>query len=113
MQDFADWEGYEARLELDRLAEGRKRFKGVLAGVEGDNVGIDLEGEADTAMVPFAWIVEAKLSLTDQLMKKGAEARAARLAEQGLTEDTDDLEDEDASDPDALAPPEPEHEEGR
>jgi ribosome maturation factor RimP len=31
-------------------------------------------------MVPFAWIVEAKLVLTDQLMKRGAEVRAARLA---------------------------------
>ena len=38
LKDFETYEGYEARLELDRLAEGRKRFKGVLAGVEGENV---------------------------------------------------------------------------
>jgi len=79
LQDFATYEGYEARLELDRVAEGRKRFKGLLAGVEGDAVAIDLEGEEETAMVPFAWIVEAKLVLTDQLMKRGADVRAARL----------------------------------
>jgi ribosome maturation factor RimP len=79
LADFAHYEGYEARLELDRLAEGRKRFKGVLAGVEGDSVAIDLDGEAETALVPFAWISDAKLVLTDQLMKRGAEARAARL----------------------------------
>jgi ribosome maturation factor RimP len=79
LADFEAYEGYEARLELDRLAEGRKRFKGVLAGVEGDSVAIDLEGEAETALVPFAWITDAKLVLTDQLMKKGAAARAARL----------------------------------
>jgi ribosome maturation factor RimP len=78
-KDFEAYEGYEIKLELDRLAEGRKRFRGVLAGVEGDQVGIDLEGEAETAMVPLAWIVEAKLVLTDQLMKRGAEERAARL----------------------------------
>jgi len=77
--DFEHYEGYEARLELDRLAEGRKRFKGVLAGVDGDQVAIDLEGEAETAMVPFAWIAEAKLVLTDELMKRGAAARAERL----------------------------------
>lgn len=80
LKDFETFEGYEARLELDRLAEGRKRFKGVLAGVEGDQVAIDLEGETDTALVPFAWITEAKLVLSDELMKRGAEIRAARLA---------------------------------
>jgi ribosome maturation factor RimP len=88
LADFEHYEGYEARLELDRLAEGRKRFKGVLAGVEGDQVAIDLEGEDQTAMVPFAWIAEAKLVLTDELMKRGAAARAARLqSEQQQTTD--------------------------
>jgi ribosome maturation factor RimP len=81
LQDFETYEGYEAKIELDRLAEGRKRFRGVLAGVEGDAVAIDLEGEDHTALIPFAWLVEAKLVLTDELMKRGAEARQARLAE--------------------------------
>ena len=70
----------EARIELDRVAEGRKRFRGVLAGVEGDAIGIDLEGEDSTAMIPFEWIVDAKLILTDALMKRGADERAARLS---------------------------------
>ena len=81
LKDFETFEGHEARLELDRMAEGRKRFRGVLAGVEGDNVGIDLEGEEATALIPFSWITEAKLILTDELMKRGAEQRAARLSE--------------------------------
>ncbi len=80
LKDFANYEGFEARLELDRVAEGRKRFKGQLAGVEDGQVAIDLEGEEATAMIPFAWIVEAKLMLTDQLMKRGADERATRLA---------------------------------
>jgi ribosome maturation factor RimP len=79
LKDFATYEGHEARIELDRVAEGRKRFRGVLAGIEGDNIGIDLEGEEATAMVPFSWIVDAKLILTDALMKRGAEERAARI----------------------------------
>jgi ribosome maturation factor RimP len=79
LKDFATYEGHEARIELDRMAEGRKRFRGVLAGIEEDNIGIDLEGEDATAMVPFSWVVEAKLILTDALMKRGAEVRAARL----------------------------------
>ena len=79
LKDFETYEGYEGRLELDRLAEGRKRFRGILAGVEGDNIAIDLEGEEETTLIPFAWIVEAKLVLTDELMKRGAEERAQRL----------------------------------
>ncbi len=80
LKDFESYEGYEARIELDRLAEGRKRFRGKLAGVEDDSIAIDLEGEDETALIPFAWVSDAKLVLTDQLMKRGAESRAARLA---------------------------------
>ena len=83
VKDFEAYEGFEARLELDRLADKRKRFKGVLAGVEDvagkPHVAIDLEGEAETALVPFAWVQDAKLSLTDELLKRGAEKRAERL----------------------------------
>lgn len=82
LKDFDAYAGYEARLELDRMAEGRKRFKGVLAGVDGDLVDIDQEGEAQTTQIPFAWIVEAKLTLSDAIMQRGAEQRAARLAAQ-------------------------------
>jgi ribosome maturation factor RimP len=85
LKDFVTYEGMEARLELDRLAEGRKRFRGRLAGVEGDNVGVDTEEEPDvTVYVPFAWIIEAKLVLNDELMKLGAEQREARLHTQSL-----------------------------
>ena len=81
LKDFETYEGLAARIELDRLADGRKRFKGELAGIEGDMVAINLEEEeAETALIPFAWIIEAKLILTDDLMKRGAEIRAARLS---------------------------------
>jgi ribosome maturation factor RimP len=76
--DFDLFEGYEARLETDRMVEGRKRFKGVLAGIEDDSVAIDLDGEEETALIPFDWLVDAKLVLTDELLKRGAALRAAR-----------------------------------
>jgi ribosome maturation factor RimP len=88
LADFAAYQGYEARIELDRLVENRKRFKGELAGVDGDNVAINLEGEDETALLPFAWISDAKLVITDQLLKRGAAARAARL-EQDPTKELD------------------------
>jgi ribosome maturation factor RimP len=86
--DFQTYAGYEARIELDRLAENRKRFKGLLAGVEGADVAIELEGEDETTLIPFAWISDAKLVITDQLLKRGAEARAARLAQENQEEPT-------------------------
>jgi len=92
LKDFQAFEGYEARLELDRVAEGRKRFRGQLAGIEDENVGINLDEEPDaTVYVPFAWITDAKLVLTDELMKRGADERAARLVELS-TSDNDDEE---------------------
>ncbi len=80
LKDYEAYEGLEARLELDRLAEGRKRFKGVIAGIEGDSVLLDQEGEETTTVIPFAWIGDARLVLNDELMKRGAETRAQRLA---------------------------------
>ena len=80
LEDFQTYEGLEAKIELDRVAEGRRRFRGRLAGIEDQNVLVDLEGEADTAAVPFAWIGEAKLILNDELMQRGAAEREARLA---------------------------------
>jgi len=77
LQDFQTYEGYLARLELDRLVEGRKRFRGILVGVEGDNVEINLDNEENTAQIPFGWISEAKLLITDELIEAGQKAKQA------------------------------------
>ena len=77
LRDFQTYEGYLARLELDRLVEGRKRFRGILVGVEGDNVEIDLDNEEETAQIPFGWISEAKLLITDELIEAGQKAKQA------------------------------------
>jgi ribosome maturation factor RimP len=76
LKDFETYEGYLARLELDRMVEGRKRFRGVLAGVDGTDVDINLDGETDsTASIPFDWIAEAKLLITDELIEAGQKAK--------------------------------------
>jgi ribosome maturation factor RimP len=96
LKDFDTYAGLEVRIELDRVAEGRKRFKGELAGVEDGQVGLNLEGEDDTTVYfPFEWIVDAKLVLTDQLMKRGAEQRAARVGTDADSEDLGDDADDD------------------
>ena len=100
LKDFDTYAGLEVRIELDRVAEGRKRFKGELAGVEDGQVGLNLEGEDDTTVYfPFEWIVDAKLVLNDELMKRGAQQRAARVGAEG--EDADqDLGPDDGADDD-------------
>lgn len=91
ISDFDTYEGYLARIELDRLVEGRKRFRGTLAGVEDGHVDINLDGETDnTASIPFDWISEAKLLVTDELIEAGQKAKeAAKLLENSQTEDGD------------------------
>ncbi|HBK90320.1 MAG TPA: ribosome maturation factor RimP [Parvularcula sp.] len=79
LKDFHDWQGYEARIDLDRMIEGRKKFKGVLAGVDGDNIALDIEGETETALIPYAWILSAKLVLSDELIRESLKAAKAAL----------------------------------
>jgi ribosome maturation factor RimP len=63
--DFALWAGHEAKIELKELVDGRKRFRGLIEGVEEDEVRlrIELEGKAEpvTIGLPFSLINEAKL----------------------------------------------------
>ena len=70
MKDFAAFEGYEVRLETNQPIDGRKRFKGVLAGTEGDEVLLNIEeaGETHTIGLNFDWLSDAKLVLTDELI---------------------------------------------
>lgn len=85
LKDYHDWQGYEAKIELDRMIEGQKKFKGVLAGVDGENIGLDIEGEAETALIPFAWIQSAKLVLTDDLIRESL--KAAKEAQKEMPND--------------------------
>lgn len=84
LKHFERYAGLLARLELDRLVEGRKRFRGILVGIEDENIEIDLDYEEDTALIPFEWIVEAKLLITDELIKAGQKAKAEADAEAAL-----------------------------
>ena len=91
LKDFATFEGYEARLETNQQIDGRKRFKGVLAGVEGDEVLINIEagGETQTIGLHFDWLADAKLVLTDELIELMLKARKD-AAPDSPDNDTDD-----------------------
>ena len=68
LKDFATFEGYDARLETNQPIDGRKRFKCVLAGVDGDEVLLNIEeaGAVQTIGLNFDWLSDAKLVLTDE-----------------------------------------------
>lgn len=68
LKDFDAFEGYEAKLETADLIDGRRRFKGELAGVDGDEVLINIE--EGTIGLKFDWLSDAKLVLTDDLIKE-------------------------------------------
>jgi ribosome maturation factor RimP len=75
LKDFAAFEGYEAKIETNELVGGRKRFKGMLAGVEGTEVLINVE--EGTIGLQFDWLADAKLILTDELIKEMLRQRKA------------------------------------
>ncbi|MGB0498062.1 MAG: ribosome maturation factor RimP [Rubricella sp.] len=88
LKDFEMWEGWEARLETEELIEGRKRFKGVLQGVENGEILIEIpEG---TIGLQFDWLVDAKLVLTDELIAKSLKGRKG--AADGAEMDDETLE---------------------
>ena len=68
IKDFEEFEGYEARLETVELIDGRKRFKGTLAGINGSEILINVD--EGTIGLEFEWLAEAKLVLTDELIKE-------------------------------------------
>ncbi|WP_341212645.1 ribosome maturation factor RimP [uncultured Limimaricola sp.] len=71
LKDFEQWKGFEAKIETEELIDGRRRFKGELAGVEDDEVLIEIEesGETITIGLKFEWLSDAKLVLTDELIR--------------------------------------------
>jgi ribosome maturation factor RimP len=80
LKDFDIWEGYEARLETIDLIDGQRRFKGTLQGTEGDEVLVEIERGAETVTIGlrFEWLSDAKLILTDELIRDVLRARKDR-----------------------------------
>ncbi len=75
LKDFDDWQGYEAKVETTELIDGQRRFKGELAGVDGDEVLITIP--QGTLGLKFDWLSDAKLVLTDELVKEMLRQRKA------------------------------------
>ena len=80
LTDFARWAGHEAKIELKMPDHaGRKRFKGRLLGLDGNEVVLEMEGER--LSFPHATVAEAKLVLSDKLIEEDLKSRK-RMREQ-------------------------------
>lgn len=70
--DFERYCGQRIKVEMTALIEGRRRFRGVLLGTQGDAVRIRREdaapGESPEALLPIEEMAEAKLVLSDGLI---------------------------------------------
>src|SRR5712671_4365047 len=65
-EDYDRFSGFEARIELAQLVDGRKRLRGRLLGTAGAVV--RLATEAGEIRVPLEAVARAKLVLTDDLI---------------------------------------------
>ncbi|WP_439110938.1 ribosome maturation factor RimP [Lentibacter sp.] len=75
LKDFETFEGFEAKVETAEMIDGQKRFRGELAGVEDDEVLLTID--QGTIGLKFEWLVEAKLIMTDELIKEMLRQRKA------------------------------------
>ena len=79
-KDFQSFSGNEARVELKAALEGRRRFRGRLLGLDGDNVrmAVPLDAVETEFALPLAAIEKAKLVLTDELLAAAQRQRTNR-----------------------------------
>jgi ribosome maturation factor RimP len=81
--DFERYAGHHIKVELAATIEGRRRFRGVLLGVDAEAARIRREdaspGEANEVLLPIEAMAEAKLVLTDALITESL--RRAKQAE--------------------------------
>jgi ribosome maturation factor RimP len=94
--DFDRWAGHEMRVEMAVAQAGRKRYRGILLGTEGQQAKLRrtdaAPGEDADVLLPIEEIGEARLVLTDELIREAL--RRAKQAGRAMDDD-EDFDDED------------------
>ena len=92
--DFATWSGHVAKLETHAMINGRKRYKGLILKVDGDEITFRREapasGEDPEFVLGAADIKEAKLVLTDDLISEALRRDKALRQANGIEEAGED-----------------------
>lgn len=96
--DFSDWCGHLARIETSQQHDGRKKFRGRLVAANAEGITIEADqvsyGSEPVAHIPFEIISDARLILTDDLirdaLRKDKAARLGRIPDDNLDGDIDE-----------------------
>lgn len=85
--DFSRWQGHLVKCETSTMIDNRKRFRGKIVNVDADGFRVERDqvayGEEPSVTIPFTALSDAKLILTDDLIRdalradKQAKAQAA------------------------------------
>lgn len=75
LADFDRFAGFDAKIELKELTDGRRRFKSRVVGTDGTEIIVEVDGE--TLRFDYGKIAKAKLIVTDEMLAKLEEERAS------------------------------------
>lgn len=67
-EHFQRFSGLEAKIECEPAVEGRKRYRGIVRGLENDEVVVEEEGKL--VLIPFTAVKKAKLTLSPALLAR-------------------------------------------
>jgi len=94
--DFQRWIGHIVKCETSILVDNRKRFRGKIVAVDADGFTIERDeatrGEEQKVTIPFSTLAEAKLILTDDLIRDALRADKLAKAEAANQNEADDEE---------------------
>lgn len=94
VSDFVRWQGHIVKCETSILVDNRKRFRGKIVQVDAEGFTLERDqvayGEEPVTVIPFTALAEAKLILTDDLIRDALKAdklARAQAANQNGEED--------------------------
>ena len=98
--DFVRWQGHLMKCETSIMVDGRKRFRGKIVSVDEESFRLERDqpayGEEAIVAIPFTALSEARLILTDDLIRDALaadkKAKAARAANQNFEDEDSDIE---------------------
>jgi ribosome maturation factor RimP len=74
LDDYQRFAGFDAKIEMKSLIDGRRKFRGRVGGTDGNDVLIEIDGEQ--LRLEHAAIAKAKLIITDEMLAKLEEEKA-------------------------------------
>jgi len=101
--DFENWAGHVAKIEMMELIDGRKRFRGVLEGFDENEIRLEVDLDqigVHVVGLPVDLVAEARLVLTDDLVRESLRRSKTEAAEAklGIRDDVIGIDDESEKD---------------